>query len=161
MENILVTGANGFIGSNLVKRLVENGNTVTSMVRKTSDLSFLEGIDTQIIYGDINDTGSLEKAVQGIDKVYHVAGLAADWGPYEIFDKINLQGTKNIANIAYKNNVKKLIYISTVAFHGFGKTNMTEESGVSKNLIPYSKTKYLAEKWLWEFSDETGMPVTA
>ncbi len=161
MENILVTGANGFIGSNLVKRLVENGNTVTSMVRKTSDLTFLERIDTQIIYGDINDTVSLEKAVQGIDKVYHVAGLAADWGPYEIFEKINLQGTKNIANIAYKNNIKKLIYISTVAFHGFGKTNMTEESEVSKNLIPYSKTKYLAEKWLWKFSNETGMPVTA
>ncbi len=161
MEKILVTGANGFIGSNLVKRLVENGNEVRSMVRKTSDLKFLQGIDTQIIFGDINDTESLEKAVKNIDKVYHVAGLAADWGPYDIFEKINYQGTKNIAKIAYQNNVKKLIYISTVAFHGFGKINMTEESPVAKKLIPYSKTKYMAEKWLWQFSDETGMSVTA
>jgi dihydroflavonol-4-reductase len=91
MEKILVTGANGFIGSNLVKRLIDNGNTVRSMVRKTSDLKFLEGINTEIVYGDINDTDSLDKSVEGVDKVYHVAGLAADWGPYAKFNKINLQ----------------------------------------------------------------------
>ncbi len=161
MEKILVTGANGFIGSNLVKRLVDSGNTVKSMVRKSSDLRFIKGIDTTIVYGDINDTESLEKAVEGMDKVYHVAGLAADWGPYKKFENVNFHGTQNIARVAYKNKIKKFIYISTVAFHGFGNINMTEESPVSKNLIPYSKTKYLAEKWLWEYSEETGMPVTA
>ena len=161
MENILVTGANGFIGSNLVKRLVDDGYKVRSLVRKTSDLTFLEGINTELIYGDITEVQSLHKAEQGIDKVYHVAGLAADWGPYKRFEEINFIGTQNIANSAYQNNVKKLIYISTVAFHGFGNINITEESPVSKNLIPYSKTKYLAEKWLWDFSSKTGMPVTA
>ena len=107
MEKILVTGANGFIGSNLVKRLIDEGHNVRSLVRKTSDLSFISNLNTQLIYGDLNDIESLDKATTGIDKVYHVAGLAADWGLYEKFEKINFTGTKNLAKAAYKNNAKK------------------------------------------------------
>ena len=158
---ILVTGANGFIGSNLVKRLITEGNEVHSLVRKTSDLSFLEQVPTKLVYGDITDTSSLKKALQNIEMVYHVAGLAADWGPYELFERINFTGTKNIANIAAEAGVKKMVYISTVAFHGFGKINMTEDSPIAENLIPYAKTKYLAEQWLWQFQNNTGMKITA
>ena len=161
MKNILVTGANGFIGSNLVKRLISERYKVRSLVRKTSDLSFLNGLDTEIIYGDINDIESLQQAMQGIDLVFHVAGLAADWGPYAVFDKVNYKGTQNVAKTASKAGVKKLVYISTVAFHGFGKVNMTEESPVAKNLIPYAETKYKAEQWLWQFQNQTDMHITA
>lgn len=161
MENILVTGANGFIGSNLVKRLVEQGNMVRGLVRKTSDLSFLKDVNAELVLGDINDIPSLEIAMKGIDKVYHVAGLAADWGPYSLFEKINYHGTINVANTSEKYGVKKLIYISTVAFHGFGKTNMDEESPVPGKLIPYARTKYLAEKWLWDFAGSSSMKITA
>ena len=161
MQKILVTGANGFIGSNLVKRLLSEGNEVRSLVRKTSDLSFLNGLNTELFYGDINDVESLKTALNDIDLVFHVAGLAADWGPYGIFDKVNFQGTKNVAQTASKAGVKKLVYISTVAFHGFGKINMTEESPVAKNLIPYADTKYKAEQWLWDFQNQTDMKITA
>ena len=161
MQNILVTGANGFIGSNLVKRLLSEGNSVRSLVRKTSDLSFLSGLDTEIFYGDINDMESLETALNNVELVFHVAGLAADWGPYHIFEKINFEGTKNVAKTASKAGAKKMVYISTVAFHGFGKINMTEESPVAKNLIPYAETKYKAEQWLWQFQNQTDMKITA
>lgn len=161
MENILVTGANGFIGSNLVNRLINDGNLVRGLVRKSSDLSFLEGINVELVLGDITDIRSLEIAMKGIDKVYHIAGLAADWGPYSLFEEINFSGTRNVAAIAEKYGVKKMIYISTVAFHGFGKTNMTEESPIPEKQIPYAKTKYLAEKWLWEFSRSSGLKITA
>jgi nucleoside-diphosphate-sugar epimerase len=161
MEKILVTGANGFIGSNLVKRLLSDGNEVRSLVRKTSDLSFLEGLDTQLFYGDINDKESVKTAMQGVSKVYHVAGLAADWGAYELFEKVNFKGVQNIARIASQAGVSKMIYISTVAFHGFGKINMNEDSPISDDLIPYAKTKYLAEQWLWQFQNETDMKITA
>ena len=161
MQNILVTGANGFIGSNLVKRLLSESNKVRSLVRKTSDLSFLNGYNTEIVYGDINDVESLQTAMKDIDLVFHVAGLAADWGPYAVFDKVNFQGTQNVAKSADKAGVKKLVYISTVAFHGFGKTNMTEESSVAKKLIPYAETKYKAEQWLWQFQSQTDMKITA
>ncbi len=161
MQNILVTGANGFIGSNLVKRLLSEGKTVRSLVRKTSDLSFLDALNTEIVYGDVNDIKSLETAMKGVELVFHIAGLAADWGPYEIFDKVNFQGTKHVAQTASQTGVKKMVYISTVAFHGFGKINMTEESPVAKNLIPYAETKYKAEKWLWDFQKQTDMKITA
>ncbi len=161
MQKILVTGANGFIGSNLVKRLLSEGNEVRSLVRKTSDLSFLDGLNTELFYGDINDVESLKTALNDVNLVFHVAGLAADWGPYSIFDSVNFQGTKNVAQTAAKAGVKKLVYISTVAFHGFGKINMNEESPVAKNLIPYADTKYKAEQWLWDFQNQTDMKITA
>ncbi len=161
MKKILVTGANGFIGSNLVKRLLSEGNEVRSLVRKTSDLSFLDGLHTEIMYGDINDTDSLQTAMQGVDLVFHVAGLAADWGAYEWFEKVNFAGTKNVAQVASAAGVSKMVYISTVAFHGFGKVNMTETSPVAKDLIPYAQTKYKAEQWLWDFQNQTDLKITA
>ncbi len=158
---VLITGANGFIGSNLCKRMIDQGIEVNALVRKTSDLTFLQGLDVQLYYGDINQPKTLTPALEGVEKVFHVAGLAADWGPYSLFEQVNFRGTQNMANTAVKEGVKRFIYISTVAFHGFGKQNMTEESPVAKNLIPYAKTKYLAEQWLWELSKTTDMEITA
>ncbi len=158
---VLITGANGFIGSNLVKRLISEGHHVRGLVRRTSDLSFLKDSPVDLIYGDISDINSLQKAMTSVDLVFHVAGLAADWGPYELFERINYTGTKNVAKTAATAGVKKMVYISTVAFHGFGKTNMTETSPIAKDLIPYAKTKYMAEQWLWEFQQKTDMKITA
>lgn len=158
---VLVTGANGFIGSNLCKRLVESGAEVHALVRKTSDLHFLENLDLQLHYGDIGDETGLSKILQGIEKVFHVAGLAADWGPYALFDRINYKGTQNVARAAGNAGVKRFVYISTVAFHGFGKQNVTEEMPPAKNLIPYAETKYKAEQWLWEYSKQSPMEITA
>ena len=161
MSKVLVTGSNGFIGSNLCKRLVAEGHEVRALVRKTSNLHFLEGISVELVYGDITEPGTLPAAMEGVEKVFHVAGLAADWGPYALFEKVNFQGTKNVALAASKAGVKRLIYISTVAFYGFGKQNVTEEFPQAKNLIPYAQTKYLAEQWLWEFRKDTAMEITA
>ena len=158
---VLVTGANGFIGSNVVKRMLDGGAEVNALVRKTSDLSFLKDVPVNYFYGDITDKESLRPALKGVGKVFHVAGLAADWGPYERFEKINYRGTINVATEAAKSGVKRFVFISTVAFHGFGKPNVTEDDPPAKNLIPYAKTKWMAEQWLWDFSPETKMEITA
>ncbi len=158
---VLVTGANGFIGSNLCKRLVSEGCEVNALVRETSDLTFLDSVPVKLYYGDINQPDTLAKPANGVDKVFHVAGLAADWGPYTRFEKINFRGTRNVAFAANKAGVKRFVYISTVAFHGFGKQNMTEESPKAARLIPYAETKYMAEQWLWEFSKQIDMEITA
>ncbi len=158
---ILVTGANGFIGSNVVKRLLNEGCEVNVLVRKTSDLTFLKDLTVNYFYGDITEYNSIEPAVKGCDKVIHVAGLAADWGPYEKFEKINFKGTVNTAKAAAAAYVKRFVYISTVAFHGFGKTNVTENDPPADNLIPYAQTKLMAEQWLWEYAKVVPMEITA
>ena len=158
---VLVTGANGFIGSNVVKRLLQESAEVNVLVRKSSDLKFLEGVDVNYFYGDITDYPTLEPAVKGVDKVFHVAGLAADWGPYEKFEKINFKGTINVAKAAAAAQVRRFVQISTVAFHGFGKTNVTEDDPPAENLIPYAETKWMAEQWLWEYAKVVNMEITA
>jgi len=157
----LVTGANGFIGSNVVKRLLDKGVTVNVLVRKTSNLSFLKGLEVNYFYGDITDYGTIEPAMKGVDKVFHVAGLAADWGAYELFEKINYKGTINVTKAAAAASVTRFVYISTVAFHGFGKTNVREDDPPAKHLIPYAETKMLAEQWLWEYAKVINMEITA
>ena len=157
----LVTGANGFIGSNVVKRLLDENIEVNVLVRKTSNLKFLEGLNVNWFYGDITDYHSIEPAVKGVDKVFHVAGLAADWGSYSKFEKINYKGTINVAKAAVAANVKRFIQISTVAFHGFGKTNVKESDPPAKILIPYAQTKLMAEEWLWEYNKVVNMEITA
>ncbi len=157
----LVTGANGFIGSNVVKRLLDEGAEVNVLVRRSSDLKFLENLNVACFYGDITDYATIEPAVKGVEKVFHVAGLAADWGPYERFEKINFKGTINVAKVAVAAQVKRFVQISTVAFHGFGKTNVTEDDPPANNLIPYAETKWMAEQWLWEYAKVVKMEITA
>ncbi len=161
MEKVLVTGANGFIGSNLCRRLLAEGFEVNALVRKSSDLQFIENLELHRFYGDITLPETLKPAMTGVQKVFHVAGLAADWGAYSLFEKINFYGTKNVALAADAVGVKRFVYISTVAFHGFGKRNVKEEDPPAKNLIPYAQTKLMAEQWLWAFSKKSSMEITA
>ncbi len=160
MSKVLVTGANGFIGSNLCRRLLADGYEVHALVRKSSDLQFVESLPLQIFYGDITHPETLNPAMEGVQKVFHVAGLAADWGPFSLFEKINFRGTQNVAKAAEKAGVKRFVYVSTVAFHGFGKQNVTEDDPPANNLIPYAQTKLMAEQWLWDFAKSTSIEIT-
>ncbi len=162
MERILVTGANGFIGSHIVERLLADGYHVMGLVRKTSDLTFLIGINVELVYGDITDLNSIFHATHNINIIVHNAGLASDWGKYEDFERINVQGTKNIAEAALRNNVKRIVYMSSTAIHGFGsKTKMNENSPRNHKDFPYSKSKQVAEDWLFDFGKNNHLEVTA
>ncbi len=161
MEKVLVTGANGFIGSNLCRRLLAEGYEVNALIRKSSDLQFIENLELHRFYGDITLPEILKPAMTGVQKVFHVAGLAADWGPFSLFEKINFQGTKNVALAADAAGVKRFVYVSTVAFHGFGGQNVSEDDPPAKNLIPYAQTKLMAEQWLWDFAKTSSMEITA
>ncbi|NUM89696.1 MAG: SDR family NAD(P)-dependent oxidoreductase, partial [Bdellovibrionales bacterium] len=111
----LVTGANGFIGSNLVRRIVERGDEAVALVRARSDLSLLKDVAATLCRGDILDAASLDRAMEGVDVVVHVAGLASDWGPYQSFHDVNVTGTKNVMESAMKCGVKRVVLISSTA----------------------------------------------
>ena len=106
---ILVTGASGFVGTHLVRRLVNDGHTVYSLVRTSSRVEELQQVDTTLVYGDVREKASLEKIVQqdpNIETVFHLASLLT---PVSVDDNIywdiNYQGTERYP-----------VYPSTLAF---------------------------------------------
>jgi len=162
MSKILITGVNGFIGSHIAEKFINAGHDVRGLVRKTSDLKFIEGFNIELFYGDITDRESLDKACMGMDILIHNAAFASDWGSFEQFYKINVTGTQNVAEIASENNVKRLVHISTVAIHGFKNPNKMDETAPKvKSIFPYCETKRIADDWLFEFAKTTKMEITS
>lgn len=90
------------MGSHLTEALVRRGEQVRVLVRSTSKTEHLAPLGVELFPGDLGDIHSLRNAAQDIDKVYHCAALAADWGSREQFDKINLTGTRNFLQAALK-----------------------------------------------------------
>jgi dihydroflavonol-4-reductase len=157
---ILVTGASGFLGSELVKQLVANNESVRIIVRPSSDISHLASIKDkiEIMEGDILDVPSLEIAMDGIEKIYHSAAVIGyDDSFYDSMYKCNIEGTANVVNVALTKGIKKLLHVSSIAAIG-GKPNdlISEETKWEKNewTTHYGITKMLAEREVWRAEQE-------
>jgi polyketide synthase len=161
MSRVLVTGANGFIGSHIVKKFIAEGDEVVSLVRATSDISLIKECNSILCTGDITNPESLNKSLQKINIVIHVAGLASDWGPYSDFERINLEGTKNLLQAASSAGVHRFVHISSVAPHGFGRRDVREDDSMPQSPFAYVETKRLAEKAVFDFAASSDMEVTA
>lgn len=160
-RTVLVTGANGFIGSHVAARFLQAGYRVRGLVRANSDRSFLAGLDVELRHGDLADRASLAAAMPGVDVVVHVAGFASDWGPWERFHTINVRGTQHLAECAQAAGVRRFVHVSSASLHGFaGKRHMTETSPMPVSPYSYVESKRQAEAWLWQFAAQSGMPTT-
>lgn len=149
---LLVTGASGFLGGELVKQLVAIGESVRIIVRSSSTISHLESIKDkiEIVEADVLDIPSLEIAFNGIEKIYHSAAVIGyDNSFYDAMYKCNIEGTANVVNVALSKGVKKILHVSSIAAIG-GKPNelITEETKWEKNewTTHYGITKMLAER---------------
>ena len=152
---VLVTGASGFLGSELVKQLVANGESVRIIVRSSSNISHLHSIiqKLDVVEADILDVPSLEIAFEGIEKIYHSAAIIGyDASYYDGMYKTNVEGTANVVNIALAKGIKKILHVSSIAAIG-GKPNVviTEETKWEKNewTTHYGITKMLAEREIY------------
>lgn len=149
-KKILITGANGFLGSAITKLALNKGYKVSVLVRKNSNLDNLMKFKSKInfFYGDLRDKDDLYEPVKESDIVFHVAADYRLWSrkPSEIYDT-NVHGTENIALLALKLK-KKLVYTSSVAALGLDKDggNETTEVEFDQMIGDYKKSKYLAEK---------------
>jgi nucleoside-diphosphate-sugar epimerase len=115
---VLVTGATGFLGSRLAKLLADRGREVRVLVRATSNRRRLEGLDLEIAEGDVTDRSSVEKAVHGVDTVYHAAALYEFGTPdVGLMEKINVGGTTNVLETAHAERVPA-VYVSSVSALG-------------------------------------------
>ncbi|MBA4417521.1 MAG: hypothetical protein C0392_06390 [Syntrophus sp. (in: bacteria)] len=148
MLKVLVTGANGFIGSHLVERLVRSEARVRCLVRRTGDLRWLRDLPVEIVYGDCVDKDSLSSAVVGVDCVYHLAG-ATKVKRKEDFFTINAGGTENLIQACLDHNPKmaKFVYLSSQAASGPGVNGrMKAESDPDFPISPYGKSKRIGEE---------------
>ncbi len=122
---VLVTGATGFLGSRLAKRLVEEGYPIRALARKLSNLGALKKLGAEIVFGDMGDKASIAAAVKGVDVVVHAA--AGTSGTAKDSDTATIQGTRNVLEACRTSRLKKLIYISSC--------NVYEVAGYTENQV--------------------------
>src|SRR5271154_634927 len=115
-----VTGATGFLGSHVARSLSEQGADLRLLVRPTSSLKNLEGLQAETATGDLRDPASLEKAMSGCEVVFHVAADYRLWvrDPAEMY-RSNVEGTRAILEAARKDGIRCVGYTSSVATMGF------------------------------------------
>jgi len=161
LQIILVTGASGFIGGAVARRLRAENCTVRTLVRRNSDTSALTAAGCELCYGDITDPLSVGEAMQGTDAVVHCAAFASDWGPRETFVRVNVEGSRNIFNAALQNKVKRVVHISTTDVFGIYRDGrVIDDTFPIKNLgFPYSDTKAEADRMALAYAQEQGLPV--
>lgn len=151
MSKVLVTGANGFLGSWLVRKLCEQGHRVSILARKSSDLSELAGLDYEVHFGDVTDLSSIQKALPSHETVFHLAGVVAyRKSDRELMNKVNIGGTQNILTAIQGSNVTRLVYLSSVVAIGAGFSekqilNENSEYNIHHLNLGYFETKHQAE----------------
>jgi dihydroflavonol-4-reductase len=149
MAKILVTGANGFLGSWLVAELSKQGHQVKALVRAGSDLSELEGVACEHVHGDVTNKNSLD--FSGIDAVFHLAGLIAyKKSERKKMELVNVVGTQNVVDACRQYKVPRLVHISSVVAvgAGFDKNqilNEQSEYNIGHLNLGYFETKRQAE----------------
>ncbi len=146
----LVTGAAGFLGSHVTRQLVARGEDVRVLMRPSSNNRAISDLSLEYVTGDLRDAASLERAMNGVKRVFHVAADYRLWAkhPKDIYDS-NLGGTKNLLAAAKKAGIAQLIYTSTVATLAVDRPELPNESTEAKleeMIGHYKRSKWMAEQ---------------
>ena len=158
-----LTGATGFLGSHVARVLSAQGAELRLLVRATSNLNNLEGLNAETATGDLRDPASIDKAMSGCDTVFHVAADYRLWvrDPEQMY-RSNVEGTRAILEAARKNGVRRVVYTSSVATMGFTRNgNPADEDSpvaLADMIGHYKRSKFMAERIALE-AGRSGMDV--
>ncbi len=157
----LVTGAAGFLGSHLVEMLVERGDEVRALVQPGQDTTFLQSLPgIEVMLGDVTDSTALKRAVEGIQRVYHLAAKTGPWGPEEVYQATNVQATTDLIEVAMNAGVQRIVHTSSITVYGHHlRGTVTEEYPYHAEDNPYSRTKISSEKLIFKLVKERSAPV--
>lgn len=154
---VLVTGATGFIGSHVADKLLAKGYYVRCIARKTSNLRWLDGKNFEIVEASLDNPESLIKAVEGVDYVYHVAGLTFARN-YEEFLKGNRDATANLISVVEKHapNIKRFLFVSSQTVVGPAKSlyEPVDETTPRNPITSYGRSKKEAEDVVLSYKDK-------
>lgn len=158
---VLVTGANGHIGSNVVRCLIKEGYSVKAFIRKESNTQGLDGLEIEYCYGNVMDAASLDEAVKGCDAIIHLAAVYKTIAktPEEIVEPA-IQGAKHVFAAAHKAGIKRIVYTSSIASIGFSYDPDKLLTGNDWNedaQNPYYVAKTQSEKAAQELAREYGI----
>jgi ornithine--oxo-acid transaminase len=142
----LITGASGFIGSHLTRRLLADGHQVRCLVRASSDTSQLERLGVEIVVGDLHSERSLARAVADCSYVFHCGALVSDWATTQEMTRTNVQGTRSLLEASVGASVKRFIHFSTTDVYGHPDGVAIDETHTPARFGNwYSQTKLRAE----------------
>ena len=160
--NVFITGGTGFIGSHLVKRLVQDDHQVTCLVRKTSDRRLLQSLGVAMVEGDITTRESLRPGMQDCERVVHLAAAFKFWSPDpNIYRRVNVEGQRNLMEVALELGIPRVIDISTAGIWGNTKDKPTKESSPfgEKRSGRYFQTKYEGHLLARELLQKRSLPL--
>jgi dihydroflavonol-4-reductase len=160
----LITGATGFEGSSVLRRLLQAGHEVRALVRAGSDRRNVEGLPVELAIGDLNDPPSLRAALSGCENLFHVAADYRLWVPHpDAIYRTNVDGSRSLIRGAMEAGVRRIVYTSSVATLGINRdqTPSDEDTPVSLSDMTghYKRSKFLAEQAVSELVQNEQAPV--
>ena len=160
---ILVTGADGLLGNNLVRELLSRNHQVAVLLLPNSPTHSLDELDIERFYGNILNPEDIEKAMAGCDAVIHAAANTNIWpSRSEIIRKVNIDGTINIIDACLKANIKRLVYVGTANSFGFGSKKIPGNEQLpyqsAKYGVDYMDSKLEAQRLVLKAVKEQGLP---
>lgn len=160
----LVTGANGHLGNNLVRLLIDKGIPVRASVRNSKDKEPFMGLDCEVVQSDITDKQSLIRALEGVETFYAVGAAFKLWAKdpkKEIYD-VNIQGTQNIVEAAVETGVKRIVYVSSIAALNYNLLPTKESYGQNPDRRDmYYNSKNDGEKLAFELAKKHNIEIVA
>jgi dihydroflavonol-4-reductase len=158
----LVTGGSGFIGSAVVMELLRRGQPMRALVRSKEQPGNLAGLNVELAEGDLLDQDSLHRALEGCDRVYHLAAVYANWLPdRSVIIRSNVEGTRNLLQACLDRKIERVVYTSSVAAlgaHGQTPADESAQFNLADTGDVYHLSKYQAEQMALEFAGK-GLPV--
>src|SRR3989338_4027980 len=142
MSKAFVTGASGLLGRALVDNLINNGFEVIALIHNTK---IKDRASLTIIRGDITKRESFARYLEGVNVIFHLAGVVTDWAPRGLYYDVHVNGTKNLISAAVEHRVKNFIYVSTIDIFAHEKYKIVDENTpFTHSQIPYRKSKLIA-----------------
>lgn len=158
----LITGATGFIGGHLARRLVSGGQSVRVLCRPGSEPRLPAELAgrVEVALGDLRDRDSLVRAARGTTRVFHCAGHVSDWGSDAAFSATNVQGTRWLVAAAAAGGARRLVHLSSIAAFGTpAPAYFDDDSPYGTSRDGYSRSKALGEQAVREAAGAVGLPV--
>lgn len=143
---IFVTGASGFLGSHLVESLANKGYKIIAMIRENSNIELIKNLVTEFRYGDLEEPETLNKIVKGTDIIIHLAAYYTFHGSRKLYEKINVEGTRRLVEVALKHKIQQFIYCSTTEVIGPVKNPPADENTEPNPAYEYGRSKLKAEE---------------